>query len=135
MAIIEWSTALSVGIGQMDEQHRKLLTMMQELDTAIRGNKAADMIEDTIVNLFNYAQVHFATEEALFRQHLYPEVKLHELEHRKFISKAFEFREKFETNRPGLNLELLNFLSSWILNHIEITDMRYTKHLIKCGVV
>ncbi|HEY5513576.1 MAG TPA: bacteriohemerythrin [Geomonas sp.] len=135
MAIVEWSSDLSVGISKIDGQHLKLIEMMQQLHEAIREDQAADLIEDTIVNLFNYAQIHFATEEKLFRQHQYPEEKLHELEHAKFITKAFEFREKFDAKRPGLNLELLNFLSSWILNHIEITDKRYTKHLNRCGVI
>jgi hemerythrin len=134
MAIIEWGSNMSVGIGKIDEQHHKLIELMQELHEAIRKGGSADMIEDTIVNLFNYAQVHFATEEDLFRQHKYPEEKLHELEHSKFIAKAYEFREKFESNRMGLNLELLSFLSGWILGHIEITDKRYAKHLNGCGV-
>jgi hemerythrin len=134
MAVIEWRDDLSVGIGKIDEQHGKLIEMMGELDDAIRDNQASDLVEDILTNLFNYAQIHFATEEALFRNHKYPELKLHELEHQRFIAKAFAFKEKFDTNRPGLSLELLNFLSSWVLNHIELTDKRYSTHLNKCGV-
>ena len=75
-----------------------------------------------------------SVEEELLRQHKYPEEKLHELEHSKFIAKAFEFRENFDAKKPGLNLEVVKFLSGWILSHIQITDNRYTKHLKKPGV-
>jgi len=134
MANIEWTDDLSVGIVRIDEQHLKLIELLQTLEEAIRAGDDADLIEDSIVHLFNYAKVHFSAEEELLRQHKYPEEKLHELEHSKFIAKAFEFRENFDAKRPGLNLELVKFLSGWILSHIQITDQRYTKYLSKHGV-
>jgi len=134
MANIEWSNDLSVGIGKIDEQHLKLIEILQNLEDAIRAGRDADLIEDTIVHLFNYAKVHFSAEEELLRQHKYPEEKLHELEHSKFIAKTFEFRENFDMKRPGMNLEVVNFLSGWILSHIQITDQRYSKHMSKHGV-
>ena len=134
MEIVEWSEKLSVGIAKIDEQHGQLIQLMGELDDAIGKNEAADMIEDILTNLFNYAQTHFAVEEALFRKHKYPEMALHELEHQRFIAKAFAFKERLNANKPGLPLELLTFLSSWVLNHIELTDKRYAKHLHDCGV-
>ena len=134
MEIIEWSESLSLGIGKVDEQHKRLIQMMDELDRAIRNNESADAVEDVLTNLFNYAQAHFAVEEELFRIHKYPEMALHELEHQRFIAKAFAFKERLSSKRPGLALELLTFLSSWVLNHIELTDKRYAKFLRDCGV-
>lgn len=134
METVEWSEKLSVGIAKIDEQHSRLIQLMGELDDAIRKNEAADNVEDILTNLFNYAQVHFAAEEELFRKHKYPELALHELEHQRFIGKAFAFKEKLDAKKPGLALELLSFLSSWVLNHIELTDKRYVKHLHDCGV-
>jgi hemerythrin len=134
MANIEWTDDLSVGINKIDEQHVKLIEILQTLEDSIRSGRDADLIEDTIVHLFNYAKIHFTAEEELLRLHKYPEEKQHELEHSKFISKAFQFRENFDARRPGLNLEVVNFLSGWILSHIQITDQRYMKHLNKHGV-
>jgi len=134
MASIEWDNDLSVGICKIDEQHLKLIGILQELEEAIQTGRDADMIEDTIVNLFNFAKVHFSAEEELLRLHKYPEEKLHELEHSKFIAKTFEFRENFDAKRPGLNLEVVKFLSGWILSHIQITDQRYGKYLGKHGL-
>jgi len=134
MGQIEWSSDLSVGIEPIDEQHLKLIELLQGLEDAVRVGKDAGLIEDTITNLFNYAKIHFAAEEDLLKKHKYPEEKLHQLEHNKFITKAFEFRENFDARKPGVNLEVVNFLSSWILSHIQITDQRYTRYLKKHGV-
>lgn len=134
MEIVEWSEALSVGIAQIDEQHSRLIGMMAELDQAIRNREGTEVVEDVLTNLFNYAQAHFSAEEELFRRHKYPEMALHELEHQRFIAKAFAFKERLNAKRPGLALELLTFLSSWVLNHIELTDKRYAKYLKDCGV-
>lgn len=134
MEIIEWSESLSVGVQRIDEQHQRLIQMMDELDHAIRSNQSNEVVEDVLTNLFNYAQQHFMLEEELFRKHKYPEMALHELEHQRFIAKAFAFKERLSAKRPGLALELLTFLSSWVLNHIELTDKRYSRHLNDCGV-
>ena len=134
MAIIEWDSTMSVGIEKMDEQHQKLIAMMDELHDAIRQKREAEIIEDTLTNLFNYAQLHFATEEKLFALHRYPEERLHELEHRRFIAKAFEFKEMIESGQPDIDLEMLNFLTSWVLSHIELTDKRYTAYLKERGI-
>ena len=134
MELVEWSESLSVGIAKVDEQHRKLIQMMEELDQAIRNNEGPEVVEDVLTNIFNYAQAHFAAEEELFRKYKYPEMALHELEHQRFIAKAFAFKERLNAKKPGLSIELLNFLSSWVLNHIELTDKRYVKHLRDCGV-
>lgn len=134
MEIIEWTESLSVGIAKVDEQHKMLFRMMEELDQAIRNNEESDVVEDVLTNLFNYAQSHFSLEEELFRKYKYPETALHELEHQRFIAKAFAFKERLSTRRPGLAIELLNFLSGWVHNHIELTDKRYSKHLRGCGV-
>ncbi|GFO60403.1 hypothetical protein GMST_27280 [Geomonas silvestris] len=135
MAQIEWNPELSVGIEPIDEQHLKLIELLQGLEDAVRDGKDAALIEDTITNLFNYARVHFTAEEELLKKHKYPEEKLHQMEHNKFITKAFEFRESFDARKPGLNIEVVNFLSSWILSHIQITDQRYTRYLKKHGQV
>ena len=135
MAEIEWSTELSVGIDKIDEQHNKLIEIVCELDEAIKNKQAADMVEDVLVNLFNYAQMHFAVEEELFRKHKYPESALHEMEHQRFITKAFAFKERFDSNRRGLSTDLLDFLSDWIINHIKVTDKRYSTYMKKCGVL
>ena len=135
MAELEWSAELSVGILKIDEQHNKLIEMMCELDCAVRNKREADVVEDVLVEVFNYAQMHFAAEEELFRKHKYPELALHELEHQRFIAKAFALKERYDSNRPGLSIELLSFLSDWIVTHIKVTDKRYSAHLKKCGVV
>ena len=134
MNSIEWDPDLSVGIERIDEQHLKLIEILQGLEEAIQTGSDADKIEDTIVLLFNFAKVHFSEEEELLRKHKYPEEKVHVKEHNRFIAKAFEFRENFDAKKPGLNLEVVKFLSGWILSHIQITDNRYTKHLKKHGV-
>lgn len=134
MSVIEWDSKLALGIGKIDEQHRKLIQMTQELEEAVSDHYAGEVIEDIVTNLFNYAQVHFETEEELFHRFLYPEKEMHELEHRRFIAKTFEFKEKLDARHPRLYLELLNFLAGWILSHIEVTDRRYTGFMSRHGV-
>jgi hemerythrin len=135
MAVIDFSDDLSVGIRKIDEQHAKLIELMGELDDAIRSKQASELVEDILTSLFHYAQVHFATEEELFKRYEYPELELHELEHHKFIARVHALQEKYDMNRPGLSLELLDFISNWVLNHIKLTDKRYSTHLNSCGVL
>ncbi|MGB4948103.1 MAG: hemerythrin domain-containing protein, partial [Candidatus Competibacter denitrificans] len=62
---IEWSDALSVGVEEVDQQHKGLAQMVNELNGAIHGGWGKETRDDIIVKLLEYTRVHFATEESL----------------------------------------------------------------------
>jgi hemerythrin len=126
MALIEWSSDLSVNVSEIDAQHQRLITLINQLNDAMKQGKGKDVLGKTIGDLFSYAGSHFAKEEEYFTRFKYPEAATHKGKHAEFIKKISEFKEGYDQGRLALTLEIMNFLKDWLRNHIQGVDKRYS---------
>ena len=134
MAFMEWSDTLSVNIKEIDEQHKKLLAMINELHEAMKTGRGKEVTEKTLGGLIAYVGTHFATEEALMEKHNYPGFLAHKGEHAKLTAQAKDIHQQFQQGKAVVNVELMNFLKSWLQNHILGTDKKYVPFLNSKGV-
>lgn len=125
MVLIEWDENMSVGIPKIDSQHKQLVKMINDLNSAMREGKSKDVLGGVVAELMKYAQVHFQTEEEYFLKYSYKDREAHEREHFDFITRVFDFKKKFDANEVGLSIEIMHFLSNWLVNHIRVTDMKF----------
>jgi hemerythrin len=134
MPLIQWNSSLSVGISLIDSQHQKLVGMINDLDDAMRQGKGKDVLGKLVRGLVAYAVTHFQTEEKYFDQFGYPETAPHKQEHAAFTRKVAEFQAGFEAGTLGLSMQVMNFLSDWLQNHIKGIDKKYSPFLVAQGV-
>ena len=99
MALIEWSDKLSVSMFEFDEEHKKLVGMINSLHEAMKSGKGKDLLPKTLDECTNYALKHFAHEEKLMVQYQYPEYKKHKAVHDDFVTKVVESRKLHEQQR------------------------------------
>jgi len=125
MPLIQWNDSLSVNIDEIDKQHQKLIGMINDLNDAMREGKGKDIVGKIVTGLISYAETHFTTEEAYFDQFEYPGAYSHKKEHLDFVMKVFDFKTGFEKGTVGLSIEVLNFLSDWLRDHIKGVDRKY----------
>ncbi|MEI6437784.1 MAG: hemerythrin domain-containing protein [Candidatus Omnitrophota bacterium] len=106
----KWSQAYLLGVGQVDDQHRKLLGILGELDVLV--NKK-DPVKGELIGIFNelqeYSQYHFKTEEDLMVDHSYEGMKDHFKEHALFRSKTVALKKGLDVNDLTIAHELLFF--------------------------
>ena len=126
MALIQWSDALSVNVAEIDRQHQKLVTMINDLNEAMRAGKGKDALGKTITELITYAGSHFQLEEKYFAQYGSPETAAHKKEHTDFVQKVTEFKTGFDKGSLGLSLQVMTFLSDWLQKHIKGCDKKYS---------
>ena len=134
MALIEWNDSLSVKIAEIDQQHQKLISMINELNDAMSHGKGKDVMARILGNLINYTSTHFRTEEKYFDQFDYPDKANHKREHTTFVNKVTDFKDGFEKGSIGLTIQVMNFLSDWLQNHIRGTDQKYSAFFNKHGL-
>ncbi|MBU1099403.1 MAG: bacteriohemerythrin [Bacteroidetes bacterium] len=134
MSLIDWKDDLSVQIVEIDNQHKKLLNLINELHDAMKTGKAKDVLESIIQKLISYTKSHFATEEKYFKQFNYPLTNEHIKEHNDFVNNVSDFQEKFKAGKLGLSIEIMKFLTTWISKHIQETDKAYSEFFIENGV-
>ena len=127
MGTITWNDSLSVKVLAIDQQHKKLIDMINELSDAMRSGKGRDILSKIISGLILYTGTHFKTEEKYFDQFEYPEAEIHKKEHEAFVLKVLEFKKGFEKGDLNLTVEIMDFLSDWLQNHIKGSDKKYSQ--------
>lgn len=135
MALINWDDSFSVKVAEIDSQHKKLVQLINDINDAMKQGKGKEVIGNVLNELINYTAVHFKTEEKYFDQLNYTETATHKLEHSNLVKKVVEFRTEFQNGRQSMTIDVLNFLVTWLKNHILIEDMKYSKFFNANGIV
>lgn len=134
MSLIEWDDNLSVGIEEIDNQHKKLIELINELHSAMRERRAKDALGKIINGLKDYAVEHFTTEEKYFDQFNYLNSGSHKKEHQNFIAKVNDFKSGFDKGKIMLSMEIMDFLKDWLISHIQKIDMAYAPFFHEKGL-
>jgi len=134
MSLINWSDDLSVRVQEIDEQHKKLIHMINTLHDAMKAGQAKQTLEKTLQDLAGYAVYHFQTEEKYMQQFKFSGFQPHKLKHDAFVKKVTVFQEDYRTGKLGLSLEVMNFLRDWITTHIKETDKHYSETFRQAGL-
>jgi hemerythrin len=135
MPLIEWTAKLSVGIDSIDEQHKKLVNMINALNDAMLTNSSNELLGKIFTGLAAYTQKHFTYEENMFAEYGYTDSEEHKRQHNELIAQVVELKQKFIENPQGtMSTDLMLFLKRWITNHIMRTDKDYAEFLISKGV-
>lgn len=125
MPLIQWNHNLSVQVNELDNQHKKLIQMINDLQDAMRAGKGKDVVGKILNELVRYTLDHFSTEEKYFDRFDYPDTAAHMDEHARFVKEVAGFKKEFEEGRIGLTIKLMNFLSDWLQKHIMGSDKKY----------
>jgi hemerythrin-like metal-binding protein len=134
MSKIDWTESLSVKIDSIDAQHKKLIGLTNSFyENLSKGSPREKMIE-LIKALKDYTVYHFALEEKQLQQVNYSDFKNHKMEHDKFVATVLNFEERYKAGKLLLTLEVTNFINEWIVNHIMVTDRKYSELLIRKGI-
>jgi hemerythrin-like metal-binding protein len=132
--LMPWGDKLKIGISQVDEQHKELVKMVNELHCAMKMKMGAKEAGQILARLAEYTVYHFKTEEDLFEEHLYPERTEHKIIHDSLVEKVIEFKTEFEEGRAALSMDLMQFLTDWLREHIMKTDKAYAPFLKEKGI-
>ena len=118
----------------LDQQHQKLFDIVNDLELALRVGEGNAVIEGILDRLVAYAGLHFAAEESLMERHGFPGLSTHQAQHEAFRDRMMTFLEKHRTAKPGVAVELLLFLQTWLKGHVLKTDKQYSPFLNARGV-
>lgn len=120
---IAWTPDLNTGIDVIDQQHRRIVDYINDLDTAnIRCDLQA--VGRTLDELVDYTLSHFAFEESLQEEADYQYCKPHRKVHELFIRRINEYVERYKRGED-ITTELHKLLSAWLINHIRRDDADY----------
>lgn len=134
MSNYQWKAEYSVKVAGIDSQHKKLIQLLDSLNTAMTEGRGKQVLDQVLSELFTYAENHFQTEEQYFEKYAYPDAAQHVMQHNDFRKKVSELKTKFDSGNLLVTVELLNYLYDWVGQHILKTDMKYSDFLNSKGV-
>ncbi len=134
MNIMKWSNEYSVEIQEIDEQHKCIVSYINELYEAMSKKEHADLVADIIQKLVEYTKIHFAVEEALMRIFHYEEYERHKEIHDSIVQQVLIYQGKFMAGEDEVGMELLMFLKGWLFEHINKVDKHYIDTFHDSGV-
>ena len=131
MKYVEWCELFRIGHHKIDSQHQVLFDISNKFyDEAHKGFNSKVTIE-TMNQLINYAQTHFADEEELTATLALPEeiLEAHKKVHEQLIMDIFELHADISSGKINSMSYIQNFLREWLVLHILTEDNKYKGHL------
>jgi hemerythrin len=126
MSFIEWSDSFTVKVSTFDAQHKQLFRLVDQWHDAMKTGQTREKMSNILSELVKYTKSHFTAEENAMLAVGYLEFTSHKAEHDKFTSKIERLSRDFQQGAAGLSIELMDFLTSWLQDHILNTDQKYS---------
>ncbi len=124
MAYIVWDDKFTINFKLIDDQHKTLVELVNELHDAMSVGKSKQVMAKVLQKLVDYTVSHFSTEEKYMIKYNYQWYLPHKAEHRKFVEKVTQFQQNYNEGKAVLSLEIMSFLKDWLINHILSTDKK-----------
>jgi hemerythrin-like metal-binding protein len=129
MAFITWNPGYSVGVYTMNDQHKILINLINEIYDGIKRGRRAEEQEKTFYELVAFAKTHFNDEERLMTYYDCPEFDLHEMLHRGLYCEIEKMYNRYIAGELGITIDLCERLKEWLIDHILQEDVRYGEHI------
>ncbi len=129
MASIEWKESYSVGIPELDDQHKVLIRLIKLLEE----ESGTASVNHVLGELEHYVREHFHNEEAMLVAASYAAFGPHHEQHEAFKDWLLSVERVFRSG-DGAAAEVAGpvnaYLKTWLINHILVSDMAYKDCLV-----
>ncbi len=129
MDAIEWDDSYSVGVPELDEQHKNLFRIVNTMFSTEDLSVNSKVITDLMAEMAEYASVHFETEERYMSECKYPGLANQIRAHDVFRKKVDELRSLHTAENKNMPSEMIRFLYEWLVNHIMFCDKKYMPYI------
>jgi len=131
---LEWKSEYSTGIDSIDQQHKKLVNLINQMQTAVDYSTGEEFEREALDELVSYTMTHFGYEEKLMEDNGYPGYEPHKAEHEKMVKQVDSVLSEYKQNPAQAMQHAHDFLRDWLINHINGIDKAYSSFLIGKGV-
>ncbi|MDC8773458.1 bacteriohemerythrin [Roseateles albus] len=122
MAYFEWADDMAIDEGPIDDDHMKLVNLVNELHTATSEGRGQEVVEKLMNELITYTKEHLQREEQIMEALRFPNLERHKVGHAKFADQLRVLREKYESGSITVASQLSAVLRDWLSLHIRRSD-------------
>jgi hemerythrin len=131
MSKMKWDESLSVGVALIDEQHKKWIEHLGNVQSAIEDHRGMPHVANALDFLVDYTQFHFSTEEKYMAETGYPERESHQAKHEELRNTLADLITDFRDYGVTENLSraIGTLLGNWLKDHIRVVDQSFAAFL------
>ena len=122
MKLLHWTPDLNFGIASIDSHHQEMFDLVNEFYRHLMSGDGGKAAIGTLTKVCETINSHFAEEEALMSKHGYSAAAAHKAQHKAFLDKIAGVRSGVETNAPNAGVQLFDYVSTWLQEHIRKDD-------------
>jgi hemerythrin len=124
---ISWSPIFSMGVTVIDNQHKELIKLTNELYNHCIGDPESerDYFKKSIKKVVEYVKKHFASEENIMRKTAFSGYAEHKKEHDSFVLNILRMIRFYKADNKMALIDFTHFLREWVLAHIAVCDKKY----------
>ena len=134
MEKIIWDDSFSVGVLDLDRQHKQIVLMVNTLIEMSDTKVDSEIISETLTKMTQYAINHFQKEEQYMLDYGYPEYSSQKKQHQEFKKKTADLCMETMLHKVAVSGEIFTYLKLWWTNHILQEDMKYKKFFNEKGL-
>jgi hemerythrin-like metal-binding protein len=131
MAYFEWAEDMVIDEGAIDNDHKKLVDLVNELHDATSVGKGHEVIEKIMTELIAYTKEHLHREEQIMEAIHFPNLERHRIGHKQFAEKLNNLQRQFEAGSIIVASQLSTVLRDWLSLHIRRSDKEIKVFLLK----
>jgi hemerythrin len=130
MLLIAWTTQLNVGVKLLNNDHKKLVNLINNLHDGLVTGLPKPELENLFERLVSYTRIHHANEEKFLAEAEYHASMLHKQEHDQMLDKLLNLQIQFiNSTQLGVEMEIMQQLRVWLFRHIQGSDQQFASHL------
>jgi hemerythrin-like metal-binding protein len=131
MTLLQWKDTFSVGVAEVDHEHRELIGLINTLHAALGTERDGERVEAFLGEIFADISAHFALEERVMRERRYDALAEHKADHERLLD---QLRDMMDEQADGAQLDDALFggqLEEWFARHFSTHDARFHRHLAR----
>jgi len=135
MALFNWDDEFSVNVMTMDNHHKKIFDIINQMHEAMKSGAGEEAVAKIINELLTYTDYHFKEEEKLMEQCNYAGIASQKSSHAAFIDKLTEFKDAADQGRAIFVVSKVSKLGvDWLKDHILTMDKQYSDIMSTAGI-
>lgn len=134
MSFFTWENRYALDIDSVDEDHRKLVTMIDTLYKALTEGEAKNVIQEIVDGLIDYSQIHFTREEEFMQKAGYKDIEFHKAAHSSFVERVKGFQHELKSGNDNITVDVITYLRDWLIVHILNADKKFAPDLKRYGI-
>jgi len=129
MELIKWSRNYSLGVEEIDSQHKHLVEVINKFISAKNEDKTLEVFKEILSEVVDYTKYHFETEENHMALHKYPALQEHKAQHKILVKQIVHILEELKFGKIEVGDELFMILKNWLIRHVLDHDLNYGHYL------